>query len=185
MNKKEFEQFVTHSGRDILRFCRVISQNEDAGSELYQDTMLKLLEKRSKLDTDGNVKSYALSVAILLQKNRKKKAAIRNQIAPVDYGISQGDEDDANEPVNDIPADEQKFSPEMIVLQNEQKEEVRKLVALLPENLKMPVYLFYTADMKIAEIAEVLEIPEGTVKTRLRSAKNILKTRLEELGYDR
>ena len=187
MNKKEFEQFVTRSGGDILRFCKVISENEDAGSELYQDTMLRLLEKRSKLDEGGNVKSYALSVAILLLKNRKKKAAIRNQIAPIDYGINHGygDNEDGYEPANDIPADEQKFSPEIIVLQNEQKEEVQKLVASLPENLKMPLYLYYTADIKISEIAEVLSIPEGTVKTRLRSAKNILKTRLEELGYDR
>lgn len=46
MNKKEFEQFVEESGKDILRYCRMIAYSNEAGNELYQDTMLKLLEKQ-------------------------------------------------------------------------------------------------------------------------------------------
>ncbi len=35
MNKKEFEQFVEESGKDILRYCRMIAYSNEAGNELY------------------------------------------------------------------------------------------------------------------------------------------------------
>ena len=72
MNKQEFEQFVIKDGKDILRFCRMNAGDTESGNELYQDTMLTLLEKRNKLSTERNIKSYALYTAILLWKNKKK-----------------------------------------------------------------------------------------------------------------
>ena len=60
-------------GRDILRFCRLTTGDRETGDELYQDTMLILLEKGARLDPVQNTKSYALSVAILLWKNKKRK----------------------------------------------------------------------------------------------------------------
>ena len=86
MNNKEFEQFVLDNGKDILRFCRMTCQNKESGDELYQDTMLKLLEKNPVLMFQQNVKSYALSISIMLWKNKKKKYANRNRLIPT-YSI--------------------------------------------------------------------------------------------------
>ena len=82
MDKHEFEQFVTKHGKDILRFCRMNAGSTECGNELYQDTMVKLLEKQKKLDVAQNIKSYAMQTAILLWKNKKKKYAVRNRILP-------------------------------------------------------------------------------------------------------
>ena len=60
------------NGKDILRFCRMLSGNTEDGDELYQDTMLTLSEKLKKLDAKQNVKNYALSVSIMLWKNKNK-----------------------------------------------------------------------------------------------------------------
>ncbi len=49
MNNDEFERFVLKFGKDILRFCRMTAQDAENGDELYQDTMLKLLEKKKRL----------------------------------------------------------------------------------------------------------------------------------------
>ena len=73
MNQTNFEQFILQYGKDILRFCRVVTMNQEAGDELYQDTMVRMLEKSRKLTPDGNAKNYALSVAMLLWKNQKKR----------------------------------------------------------------------------------------------------------------
>lgn len=70
MDKHEFEQFVTEHGKDILRFCRMNAGSTERGNELYQDTMVKLLEKQKKLDAAQNIKSYAMQTAILLWKAR-------------------------------------------------------------------------------------------------------------------
>ena len=71
MNNDEFEQFVLKFGKDILRFCRMTAGDTENGDELYQDTMLKLLEKKKKLDFMQNTKSYALSTSIYLLNNKK------------------------------------------------------------------------------------------------------------------
>ena len=72
MNNDEFELFIMDNGKEILRFCRIITCDKETGDELYQDTMLKLLEKRPLLSTRQNTKGYALSVSLLLWKNKGK-----------------------------------------------------------------------------------------------------------------
>lgn len=55
----------------------------------------------------------------------------------------------------------------------------------MPEKYRLPIHLFYSADISVQEIAKVLQIPEGTVKSRMNKAKRLLKKELEALGYDR
>ena len=61
----------------------------------------------------------------------------------------------------------------------DRKELVRDAVAQLDEKYRIPVYLYYTLQLPVSQIADVLKIPEGTVKNRLYRARNILKQKLE------
>ena len=178
MNNNEFEQFIQKNGKDILRYCRMLSCNNEDGDELYQDTMLKLLEKRHKLDPAMNVKSYALSVSTLLWKNRRKKFSTRNRIAKID-SMEEYAENGKQFRSSDVGND-----PGYIVERRTETETLLALVEQLPEKYRITLYLYYSANMKLDEISECLHIPLGTVKTRLRKAKLILKERMEALGYD-
>ncbi|MGN0351769.1 MAG: RNA polymerase sigma factor [Roseburia sp.] len=179
MNKNEFEQFVLDSGKDILRFCRMTTRDDESGNDLYQDTMLKLLEKQSKLDSMQNVRSYALSISILLWRNKKKKYSARKRILPISSLEEYVEDHEWFEP------EDNHKTPEQHVLEQSEVEEVQALVAKLPEKYRIPIYLSYSADMKLDEIAECLHIPISTVKTRIRKAKILLKEQLEAIGYDR
>ena len=61
---------------------------------------------------------------------------------------------------------------------------MRKIVANLDERHRMPVYLYYAADLPLKEIAQILGCPEGTVKSRLNAARIAIKKELEVNGYD-
>lgn len=174
MNDCEFEQFVLDNGKDILRFCRITCRNVDSGDELYQDTMLKLLEKKNSLDSHQNIKSYALSTAILLWKNKCRKYANRSRLIPTESMDS----------IEKYESVESGASPEFSVMHEEQMNKVQQLVADLPEELRLPIHLFYSADISINEISRILHIPEGTVKSRMKKARQVLKKQLEALGYD-
>ena len=179
MNHDEFELFVLKFGKDILRFCRMTAGDTENGDELYQDTMLKLLEKKKNLDFSQNTKGYALSTAIYLWKNKKKKYANRMRLVPID---SISETPDEGNQISDLGLE---ASPENIVLQQSEIVMVQGLVASLPEKYRIPIYLYYSADMQINEITEILRLPEGTVKSRMRKAKKMLKEELEARGYDR
>ena len=179
MNNDAFERFVLKFGKDILRFCRMMAKDAENGDELYQDTMLKLLEKKKKLDSAQNTKSYALSTSIYLWKNKKKKYANRMRLVPIDSMDEMSDErygftDYDNE-----------VSPERIVLKQNEIDMIQGFVKTLPEKYRIPIYLYYSADMQINEISKILGLPEGTVKSRMRKAKKQLKEKLEAIGYDR
>ena len=178
MNNDEFERFVLKFGKDILRFCRMTAQDAENGDELYQDTMLKLLEKKKRLDSMQNTKSYALSTSIYLWKNKKKKYANRMRLVPTDSM------DEMFEEGYEISDPDNETSPGHIVLQQTEVDMIQGLVASLPEKYRIPVYLYYSADMQINEISEILGLPEGTVKSRMRKAKKQLKEKLEAIGYD-
>lgn len=179
MNREEFEQFVMDCGRDILRFCRLTAGDRETGDELYQDTMLALMEKCARLDPAQNTKSYALSVAILLWKNKKRKYANRRRLVPVD-SMEQMEEDGGLDPPDDSAA-----SPDEHLLKEDERRAVQKTVAGLAEKYRLPIQLFYAADMSVQEIADIMRIPEGTVKSRMSKARSLLKKELEALGYDR
>ena len=103
-------------GRDILWFCRMTAGNAHEGDELYQDTMLTLLEHLDRLDEKNNSKSYALSVAIRLWKNRRRKFAWRMRIAPQEsYEVHIQNGGEASETRN--------ADPEVQVLQEETGED--------------------------------------------------------------
>jgi len=176
MEKERLAQIIAAYGPDILRFCRITAGSSAEGDELYQDTMLILLEKRNKLDGSQNVKSYAISVAVKLWKNKQRKAARRLRLVPQESleelaqrGIQPG----------------QTASPEEDLLQKSQTEALREMVRQLPEGYRLPLHLHYSADLPVKEIARLMKLPEGTVKTRLRRAKEQLRQKLEEMDYDR
>ncbi len=179
MNNDEFERFVLMFGKDILRFCRMTAGDAENGDELYQDTMLKLLEKRKKLDPAQNTKSYALSTSIYLWKNKKKKYTNRMRLVPIDSMEEMSDEG------YECSSHDDEASPEHIVLKQDETDMIQGLVASLPEKYRIPIYLYYSADMQINEMSEILGLPEGTVKSRMRKAKKQLKEKLEAIGYDR
>ena len=179
MNTNEFEQFIQDNGKDILRFCRMTCGDKESGDELYQDTMLKLLEKKEHLDFRQNIKSYALSVSMLLWKNKRKKYANRKRLVPTE-SIDRMEEEN-HLTIKDLTVN----SPENYMIQTDISNAVQRIVANLPEMYRMPIHLYYSANMSVQEIAQVLHIPEGTVKSRMNKARRLLKIELEVLGYDR
>ena len=70
------------------------------------------------------------------------------------------------------------------LLADEQKKQVQQAVASLPEKLRMVVLLHYMEELPVKEMAKMLRIPEGTVKSRLKHARDILAGALEDYEND-
>jgi RNA polymerase sigma-70 factor (ECF subfamily) len=73
-----------------------------------------------------------------------------------------------------IPAEEHTIGDDTLLLE----------IMKLSSKYKEVILLFYYQDMKIREIAEVLQIPEATVSVRLKRARELLKTKLKGWFYD-
>ncbi len=168
MNSLQLEQCIVEYGKEIYAFCRHLTMDVQEAEELYQDTFLKAMELLDKIDYGNNPKSYLLSVALRLWKNKRRKAAWRMRIAPA---VELGDE------ANEVPGNA--GLPEEELIRRERDAMVRRKVADLEEKYCIPIYLFYTEQLSVEEISRILKLPQGTVKTRLYKARKLLQKELE------
>ncbi|HBA97026.1 MAG TPA: RNA polymerase subunit sigma-70 [Lachnospiraceae bacterium] len=168
MSITELEKCINMYGNDIYAFCLHLVYNQHEAEELYQDTFLKAMELLDGIEAGSNPKSYLLSITIRLWKNRKRKYAWRRRIAGIESLAEDGEEADIGSG----------YSLEEEVLRKEQARQLRRAVSALDEKYRLPVYLYYMEDMAVSEIAGILKIPKGTVKSRLYKAREILKEKL-------
>ena len=170
MKVTELEKCIELYGKDIYAFCRQLTYSRQEADELYQDTFLKVMELLYKIKMEDNPKSYILSIALQLRKNSKRKYARRRQIADMESLTEeeQGIGEDA-------------YSLEDEVVARERAREVRDAVRALADKYRMPVYLYYMEELSIPDIAGVLKIPKGTVKSRLYQARKLLRKELESV----
>lgn len=180
MTKVDLEKCIEKYGTEIYSFCRYLTGSTQEGEELYQDTFLKAMEILDKLDEEKNPKGYLLSTAIKLWKNKHRKYAWRKRI--VNMESLEEIIENHGEPL-DIQA-KQKL-PEEKVLATEQVIFVQDIVSSLPEKYRLILYLYFTVELSLKEISACLKVPEGTVKSRLYKAKQLVKKELEGTEYDR
>lgn len=170
-------------GDDLYCFCCRLTRNRMDADDLYQDVFLKALEQKQRLLPVSDMeqteairknRNFLMGIATNLWRNqwRKKKREQKN------IHFDNMESEFFEIPIAD-GADVQ-ASLEHREIQQKLTEHIRAL----PEKLKTVVYLFYAAEMQITEIANILHISGGTVKSRLYLARKRLKKDLEADGYE-
>jgi len=161
---------VDEYGGAVYKFCRSITYTKDDADDLFQDTFLNVFSQMPKLGRAENPQSFLLGTAAYLWKSKRRKYARRSRIAP---------EAPIDETVGILTA-----SMEDELIARDEERVVRGLVDKLPERLKIPIVLYYTNGLGVKEIAKTLNIPAGTVKSRLYKAREIIRKGLvKEYGY--
>lgn len=169
MKLETLEAYIDAYGKDVYAFCLYLARSRQDADDLYQDTFLKMVEIRGKLELSKNPKGYLLSVAVHIWTNRRRKAAWRQKITGLQVPVE--------EMALEIPDGNGSLEEQYIT--REEKALVQKAVWALPEKYRVPTLLFYMEGQKLSEISKILAMPEGTVKTRLYRAKKLLEKELE------
>lgn len=168
MTIQELEQCISFYGKDIYSFCIHLTNSRELADDLYQDTFLEVMKKIADINSKANPKSYILSIAVRIWKNKQRKAAWRNRIAPTcsdDFltEVLVAAEDDLLEKV----------------VSKEEYQMLWEAINRLSDHLRIPVLLYYMEELSVAEIAKLLSLPQGTIKSRLFKARKNLEKELE------
>lgn len=170
VKRDEFEYLLTTYEQDVYSICLRLTGSKDEADELFQDTWLAAMEQMEK-----NPGSYLIGKAILLWKAKGRKCARRQRIAP---------QVDVSEQLEEVCFVSDRISSEEEVENRELSAALQHEVAKLKEKYRIVVELYYAMDLPSRVIAEILKIPQGTVESRLYKARKILKSRMEEHGYE-
>ena len=145
-----------------------LTKEKGSADDLYQDTFLEAMKKLAVIRYEDNPKSYLLSVAIRLWKNRVRKLAWRSRIAPQVGETALEQEGGATPDVSEK------------AVANEERGMLWKAIDALDDRYRIPLLLYYMEEQSVAELAELLSIPQGTVKSRLHKARQLLEKELED-----
>jgi RNA polymerase sigma-70 factor (ECF subfamily) len=157
----DMETVVTDYYESLYRFAWSLSRSEEQARDLTQQTYLIFAKKGHTVRDPRSLKSWLFTT---LYREFLKLAR-------------------RNKPLETIEPDQlQAFADSTVVHQARQLQgkEAMQLLQSLDPVFREPLSLFYLDDLSYKEIAEILNIPIGTVMSRLSRGKQILKSRLME-----
>jgi RNA polymerase sigma-70 factor (ECF subfamily) len=161
-----FEQLVERHSRELFQFLARFSGNQAAADDLVQETFLQVHISAATFDTSRRFRPWLFAIAANKARDRMRWRARRPEL-PLDAAVD-GDQDGGRR-FADVMADDA-VDPSEPLEAKEQQQLVRKLVERMPEHLREVLILAYFHRFPYKQIAEVLEIPLGTVKSRLHAA---------------
>ena len=146
----------------IYRLGFAITRDPSAAEEIVVDTFARAYRAIERLEPDDSLRPWLYRVAVNLSYNRRPRK-----------GVTFSSLDDGTD---DIPAEAE--SPSEAAERAERRRVVLECVDTLGAKHKVVVVLHYLNGLNLAEIAEIVEVPVGTVKSRLHYALRKLRVQL-------
>ena len=162
----------TYTG--LYRTIRSMVHDEDLAWDILQDSYLKAFQNMDKLEADGAFLSWLRRIAVNETSRQMSKRL------PVNFSeLGGGEEDDDTQP--ELPDLDPDAQPELALDRQETSRLVREILAELPEQQQLVVGMHYYEDLSIKEIAELLHVSTGTVKTQLHFGRKKIETKVRAL----
>ena len=166
---RPFEAWVRQDAASFLAFFRRLGASRSESEDLAQEVFLKVFRNREHYQPGGRFRAFAFRVARNAWIDHRRRGSVRPPSAA--GGV---EEDEARPPVSDDAP-----SPEERASRREQAGRVRAALAQLSEGHRMVFELGIQQELPYSEIADLLGIPEGTVKSRMFHAVRKLREMLE------
>ena len=152
MTKDAFIREVRNAEAMLYHISKSIVKNDSDCGDAVQETLLKAYEKLPMLKEEKFFRTWITRILI-----NECKGILRKQKKVVPYEDYMG---------NERLSEENRYHHLYMAIME------------LPEDLRILVTLYYIEGFSQKEISEILEIPEGTIKSRLSRARDFLKTQL-------
>jgi RNA polymerase sigma-70 factor (ECF subfamily) len=174
-----FEQELLPHADSLFNFAmHLTNYREDDSNDLVQDAYLKALRFMDKYETGTNPKAWLFTILKNAFINEYRKKA--KQPTKVDFEDIIQYQHDEEHVVNYTDLREEVF-------ENMMGDEITKAISELPQEFRTVIILCDIEGFSYEEIALIVDIPIGTVRSRLHRARNLLKEKLkryaEQFGY--
>jgi RNA polymerase sigma-70 factor (ECF subfamily) len=180
---EDFEAGVIAQLDSLYRTALRLTHNQQEAEDLVQETMLKAFRFSKSYQPGTNLRAWLFRILNTSAINRYRKQATH----PTPAALPEGEEFYLYNRIRDLSGQELTTAAEDEVLSRYLDEDVYKALNDLPINFRMPVILADIEGMSYKEIAEALQIPIGTVMSRISRARRQLQQSLwkyaQERGY--
>ena len=165
-NKKSFDKLYELTHNDVWYNCLSLLKDEENAKDIMQETYITAFLKLDTLKDEEKFCGWLTAIATNKSKNKLK--------GKVEYQI------DDEILIAETETDELMLPEEYITKAEKRKVLLQIMEDTLSFNQYQVVLMFYFNELSISEIAQALEISEGTVKSRLNSSRAKMKTAIED-----
>lgn len=146
----------------VYRTAMAVTGDPDAAADLLQDVFLRLHRFSDRVDPQRPLEPWLCRVTANLSYTWVRR---RRWVRPL-------------EDIAEWFVSEKTNTPHYIAEVDDEIQRVHKAIQALPLHQRVVVALYYLNDFSLQEISEILDIPVGTVKSRLHFARRVLKKQL-------
>lgn len=165
-DQEAFGVLVRRYRRELFNFLARFTGDQAMAEDVFQETFLQLHLSAGTFDLSRRLKPWLFTIAANKGRDAMRKT-YRRQAAPLDAKIAGSESQESTYadlmPSNIPPPDES-------LLNLETRQAVQRIINDMPENLRTVLVMSYFNEFPYKEISEILDVPLGTVKSRLHAA---------------
>lgn len=167
-----FGKFVDLYQNRVLGFVRRMVPQPEEAQDVTQEVFIRAYQNFHRFDGRSSAKTWLFRIAYNLCVDRSR----RLDRSPVETGMQASPDTEEW-----IEVADERWEPEKLVLEGELADAVERAILSMSEKLRSVLLLHDREDASYEEIADTLNVPVGTVKSRLFLARNHLQNALK--GY--
>jgi len=167
-NEAAIEMLVRQYETGVFRLALSIVGDQAEANEITQETFIAALRSLSSYREQQSFKAWLYTIALNQSRSHLRKRKTLERLRRTLNSLFRVET-------------QKQVSPEESVLQNDKEAEVWKALNQLDEPFRIVVVLRYFHELSIAEISEILSVNEGTIHSRLHTARARLRSALNHL----
>jgi RNA polymerase sigma-70 factor (ECF subfamily) len=167
-NEAAIEMLVRQHEKGVFRLALSIVGDAAEANEITQETFLAALRSLPSYQERKSFKAWLYTIALNQSRSHLRKRKVAERLRATLSGIFQVE-------------NQKQVSPEESVIQDEKEAAIWHSLNQLDERHRTVVVLRYFHELSITEISEILSVPEGTIHSRLYSAREKLRDALKAL----
>ncbi len=165
-DRELYASLVYRYERELFAYLRRYLGNAEMAEDVFQQAFLQVHLKSHLFDAGRRFRPWLYTIATNAAIDAKRRNKKHTKLS-LD-AVRESDNEDVGRLINLLESDDP--DPSNSALMSERSRLVRKALSTLPESMNVVIHLVYYQGMKYREAAEVLDVPVGTVKSRLHSA---------------
>ena len=169
---ERFEVLVRRHSKNLYRFLVHFTGNETMADDLVQEAFLQVYRSVNDFDPSRRFKPWLYTIAANKARDLMRSRRRRSEV-PLDAQI-EGEKGEGQTFLTLLP--DASEGPTVGLELEEERLFVRKMLAGMPDHLREVLILSYYQHLPYKEIAEILNVPLGTIKSRLHAAIKHLAT---------
>ncbi len=172
--KQDFQEVALPHADSLYNFAFRMTRNRRDAEDLVQDTFMRAFRFFHRFETGTNIRAWLFRILKNTYINNYRK--VQRTPDQVDWAQVE----DFYDSVTPVDLRKRHKNPEELLLEKSVDGRVEEAVAALPREYRAVVLLNFMEDMSYKEISEILEIPMGTVMSRLHRGRKILQQKLHD-----